>query len=48
VNIDLIELRLVCSSPADYANDIEPSTRGGERIAKAIVSGAFSMRAAAG
>jgi hypothetical protein len=46
--LDVIELRLVCSSPADYANDIEPSSRGGERIAKAIAAGQFSMRAVAG
>ncbi len=32
----VIELRLVCSEPADYANPIEPSTRGGAKIARAI------------
>jgi hypothetical protein len=32
-----IELRLVCTSPLDYANAIEPSVRGGEKIAGAIV-----------
>ncbi len=32
----LIDLRLVCTEPADYANPIEPSGRGGMRIAQAI------------
>ena len=32
-----IELRHVCTEPADYANPIEPSVRGGEKIARAIV-----------
>lgn len=31
-----IDLRLVCSDPADYANPIEPSGRGGLKIARAI------------
>ena len=34
----IIDLRLVCSSPADYANPIEPSSFGGAKIARAIVS----------
>jgi hypothetical protein len=34
----VIDLRLVCSEPADYANPIEPSSRGGAKIARAIVS----------
>lgn len=33
----VIELRLVCTEPADYANTIEPSVRGGEKVARAIV-----------
>lgn len=33
----VIDLRLVCTEPADYANPIEPSSRGGEKIARAIV-----------
>jgi hypothetical protein len=43
-----IELRLVCSEPADYANPIEPSGRGGKKIATAIaravgaINGEFS------
>ncbi len=32
----LIDLRLVCSESADYANEIEPSVRGGGKIARAI------------
>lgn len=34
----VIDLRLVCTEPADYANTIEPSVRGGEKIARAIVT----------
>jgi hypothetical protein len=33
----VIDLRLVCSEPSDYANPIEPSVRGGAKIARAIV-----------
>lgn len=36
LRLSLIELRLVCSEPADYANPIEPSGPGGRKIAKAI------------
>jgi hypothetical protein len=36
--IPVIDLRFVCSSPADYANPIEPSSAGGAKIARAIVS----------
>jgi hypothetical protein len=32
----LIDLRLICNEPEDYANPIEPSSRGGEKIAAAI------------
>ena len=32
----LIELRLVCNEPSDYANPIEPASRGGAKIARAI------------
>ncbi len=35
--IPLLDLRLVCTEEGDYANPIEPSARGGEKIAKAIV-----------
>jgi lysophospholipase L1-like esterase len=48
-----LELRLVCTEPADYANPIEPSVRGGAKIARAIVGAlglvpAGGARAAAG
>ena len=36
LRLSLIELRLVCSEPADYANPIEPSGPGGRKIAQAI------------
>jgi hypothetical protein len=32
----VIDLRLVCAEPADYANPIEPSGAGGRKIAHAI------------
>jgi hypothetical protein len=35
--LPVIDLRLVCTEPADYANPIEPSSRGGEKIAQAIM-----------
>jgi hypothetical protein len=34
--MDVIDLRLICDDPADYANPIEPSARGGEKIARVI------------
>jgi hypothetical protein len=34
--LKLIDLRLVCRVPADYANPIEPSGTGGRKIAEAI------------
>jgi hypothetical protein len=36
--VPIIDLRLVCDDDADFANAIEPSERGGEKIAAAIVS----------
>jgi lysophospholipase L1-like esterase len=33
----LIDLRLICNQPDDYANPIEPSAKGGDKIANAIV-----------
>lgn len=36
-NLPVIDLRLVCNEPEDYANPIEPSSHGGEKIARAIV-----------
>ena len=34
--LPLIDPRLVCDRDEDYANPIEPSVRGGEKIAEAI------------
>jgi len=34
----LIDLRLICDEPADYANPIEPSVQGGAKIARAIAA----------
>lgn len=34
--VEVIDLRLVCSDPTDYANPIEPSAQGGQKIARAI------------
>jgi hypothetical protein len=36
--VTVIDLRLVCSEPADYANPIEPSSIGGGKIAASILS----------
>ncbi|KAF2992179.1 SGNH/GDSL hydrolase family protein [Methylocystis sp. MJC1] len=38
--LTILDLRLICSAPADYANPIEPSAIGGGKIAEAIVSAA--------
>jgi hypothetical protein len=35
-NLGVIDLRKICDQPEDYANPIEPSGRGGYKIAKAI------------
>jgi hypothetical protein len=34
--LPLLALRLICTEAGDYANSIEPSARGGEKIARAI------------
>ena len=36
--LTIIDLRLVCDEPADYANPIEPSSVGGAKIARAIAA----------
>ena len=36
--LTVIDLRLICSSSDDYANPIEPSSIGGAKIARAILS----------
>ncbi|HEX8395238.1 MAG TPA: SGNH/GDSL hydrolase family protein [Longimicrobium sp.] len=35
--LPIIDLRLVCNDPGDYANPIEPSVQGGAKMARAIV-----------
>jgi GDSL-like lipase/acylhydrolase family protein len=34
--LPLLDLRLICTEDGDYANPIEPSAQGGEKIARAI------------
>jgi hypothetical protein len=34
----VIDLRAFCTHPEDYANSIEPSSGGGEKIARAIAA----------
>jgi hypothetical protein len=34
--LPLLDLRLICTEEGDYANPIEPSAQGGEKIARAI------------
>jgi hypothetical protein len=36
IGLDALELRAICTEPADYANAIEPSAQGGLKIARAI------------
>ena len=36
--LPVLELRLICTDAADYANPIEPSARGGDKIAAAIAA----------
>ena len=36
--VSVIDLRLICDEDADYANPIEPSVRGGAKIARAVAS----------
>ena len=36
--LSVIDLRSVCAIPEDYANPIEPSSVGGEKIARAMVT----------
>jgi len=35
--LPLLDLHLICTEDGDYANPLEPSARGGEKIARAIV-----------
>jgi hypothetical protein len=41
--IDAIELRSICTEPADYANPIEPSGPGGLKIARAVAEAAGAI-----
>ncbi|HXP62240.1 MAG TPA: hypothetical protein VN829_17215 [Dongiaceae bacterium] len=34
----MIDLRLICTEPEDYANEIEPGVSGGRKIAAAILN----------
>jgi hypothetical protein len=43
-SVRVIELRLVCTEPRDYANPIEPSVLGGEKIARAIAAAATGTK----
>jgi hypothetical protein len=45
-DMTLIDLRLICDSDTDFANPIEPSVAGGQKIAGAIVR--FASGGAAG
>jgi hypothetical protein len=36
LRLGVIDLRLICVEPSDYANPIEPSGAGGAKIARAI------------
>ena len=36
--LPLLDLRFICTEEGDYANPIEPSAQGGEKIAKAIAN----------
>ena len=41
--LDALELRSICTEPGDYANPIEPSGRGGLKIARAIAHAAGAL-----
>ena len=46
--LSLIDLRLICTEPSDYANPIEPSGRGGLKIARAIAQAVGALDEVAG
>jgi hypothetical protein len=46
--LTIIDLRLICSEPADYANPIEPSSTGGAKIAHAIAQAVGAVHPAGG
>jgi len=35
--VDVLELRNIFTTPEDYANPIEPSHKGGKKLAKGII-----------
>ncbi|HEY7343088.1 MAG TPA: SGNH/GDSL hydrolase family protein [Ktedonobacterales bacterium] len=37
-SLPVLELRLICTDAADYANPIEPSARGGDKIAAVVAA----------
>jgi hypothetical protein len=41
-SIDVLDLRVICNRDEDFANAIEPSVRGGAKIARAIADFALS------
>lgn len=42
--LPVIDLRLVCAAPEDYANPIEPSGLGGRKIAEAVLEAVGASR----
>lgn len=46
--LPVIDLRLICTAPADYANEIEPSAAGGAKIARAVLGVAAAHDFASG
>lgn len=44
--LSVLDLRLICDAPGDYANPIEPSVQGGAKIARAIAELAATHDAA--
>lgn len=48
LRVDALELRSICNEPADYANPIEPSGKGGYKIARgiAVLTGAVDASGA--
>jgi lysophospholipase L1-like esterase len=44
-SLRVIDLRLICTEPGDYANPIEPSSQGGRKIALAIADRVVEVEA---
>ena len=45
--LGIVDLRLVCTEPSDYANPIEPSSEGGRKIALSIREAVTGLKARA-